>query len=108
VTRTEQVEHLLKNQDTNEQAKDNTRSDTTSAYVATTISQGLPESGGAGGFLGGSNDVAVNFPESISPGLDAFQTATSNMKSADGDFPWEMIGLGLDEPLPPQDVIDDL
>jgi hypothetical protein len=23
-------------------------------------------------------------------------------------YPWEMIGLGLDEPLPPQDTIDDL
>jgi hypothetical protein len=23
-------------------------------------------------------------------------------------YPWEMIGLGLDEPLPPQDSIDDL
>lgn len=26
----------------------------------------------------------------------------------DNTFSWEMIGLGLDEPLPTQDVIDDL
>jgi hypothetical protein len=25
-----------------------------------------------------------------------------------GDFSWEMIGLGLEEPLPSQDVIDEL
>lgn len=26
----------------------------------------------------------------------------------DNTFTWEMIGLGLEEPLPPQDTIDDL
>jgi len=25
-----------------------------------------------------------------------------------GDFSWEMIGLGLEEPLPRQDIIDDM
>lgn len=25
-----------------------------------------------------------------------------------GNFPWEMIGLGLEEPLPPQETIDEL
>lgn len=45
---------------------------------------------------------------SISPGPDAFQNNGANGNSAEGDFPWEMIGLGLDEPLPPQDVVEDL
>jgi hypothetical protein len=32
-----------------------------------------------------------------------------NMNNVGGeDFPWEMIGLGLEEPLPPQDTIDEL
>lgn len=34
-------------------------------------------------------------PDSLNMGLDE-------------DFSWEMIGLGLDEPLPQQDIIDEL
>lgn len=34
-------------------------------------------------------------------------TSESN-DSTSPDFPWEMIGLGLEEPLPPQDMIDEL
>jgi hypothetical protein len=30
------------------------------------------------------------------------------MNSMDNSFTWEMIGLGLEEPLPPQDTIDEL
>lgn len=30
------------------------------------------------------------------------------MDSIDGDLSWEMIGLGLEEPLPPQETIDEL
>ncbi|OIW34970.1 hypothetical protein CONLIGDRAFT_675914 [Coniochaeta ligniaria NRRL 30616] len=30
------------------------------------------------------------------------------MNSIDGNFTWEMIGLGLEEPLPPQETIDEL
>lgn len=30
------------------------------------------------------------------------------MNNGGGDFPWEMIGLGLEEPLPPQETIDEL
>lgn len=31
-----------------------------------------------------------------------------NMNSVGGNFTWEMIGLGLEEPLPPQETIDEL
>lgn len=31
-----------------------------------------------------------------------------NIAPQEEQFPWEMIGLGLDEPLPPQDAIDEL
>ncbi|KAI1776692.1 hypothetical protein F4818DRAFT_440092 [Hypoxylon cercidicola] len=31
-----------------------------------------------------------------------------NMGGMDSNFPWEMIGLGLEEPLPPQETIDEL
>jgi hypothetical protein len=30
------------------------------------------------------------------------------VNSIDGNFTWEMIGLGLEEPLPPQETIDEL
>ena len=30
------------------------------------------------------------------------------MGGVDNNFTWEMIGLGLEEPLPPQDTIDEL
>ena len=30
------------------------------------------------------------------------------MNSMDNSFTWEMIGLGLEEPLPPQETIDEL
>ena len=102
----EQVETLLKNQDTPESNKENTRQDAASAYVANTIQQGINESNA---YLGTGNKDTLNFPESISPGPDSFQTnGSANAHAADGEFPWEMIGLGLDEPLPPQDVMDDL
>lgn len=49
--------------------------------------------------------------ESPQPGLDpmAFSTDLNmGMGIDDNTFTWEMIGLGLEEPLPPQDTIDDL
>jgi hypothetical protein len=31
-----------------------------------------------------------------------------NMANLPNNFTWEMIGLGLEEPLPPQETIDEL
>lgn len=42
---------------------------------------------------------------------DDFDFAASmgmDMGGVGSSFTWEMIGLGLDEPLPPQDIIDEL
>lgn len=44
----------------------------------------------------------------LSPAADPFSHTAANGTSTDGEFQWEMIGLGLDEPLPPQDVQDEL
>ncbi|KAI1421615.1 fungal-specific transcription factor domain-containing protein [Xylaria sp. FL1777] len=44
-------------------------------------------------------------------GLDEFNFTSNmplNMNSMDPSFTWEMIGLGLEEPLPPQETIDEL
>ncbi|KAF2691293.1 hypothetical protein K458DRAFT_69880 [Lentithecium fluviatile CBS 122367] len=100
--RLQQVETLLKNQETPDVNKDASRQDSTTAYVATTLQQPLPNS--SNDFLGAPDKA----PLSISPGPDSFQNGGTSAHTAEGEFPWEMIGLGLDEPLPPQDVMDDL
>lgn len=44
-------------------------------------------------------------------GLDDFNLGNNlglGVNSMGADFTWEMIGLGLEEPLPPQDTIDEL
>jgi len=41
--------------------------------------------------------------------LDDFNfNSNMNMGNVDSQFTWEIINLGLDEPLPPQDTIDEL
>lgn len=49
--------------------------------------------------------------ESPQPGLDPMAFTADmgmGMNLDDNTFTWEMIGLGLEEPLPPQDTIDEL
>ncbi|KAF1915234.1 fungal-specific transcription factor domain-containing protein [Ampelomyces quisqualis] len=96
--RLQQVEHLLKNQDTPDVSKDTSRPDTTSAYVANTLQQTLPNSGDY-----------LSTQDRIQDGsaADPLQTGASTT-NGDADFSWEMISLGLEEPLPPQDVMDEL
>jgi len=52
------------------------------------------------------------FGANIMPGLNASQERSHyhhvDPESGDNSFPWEMMSLGLEEPLPPQDVIDEL
>ena len=40
--------------------------------------------------------------------MDDFNFNSMGMSSVDGAFTWEIINLGLEEPLPPQDTIDEL
>ena len=60
----------------------------------------------------GSNDNLSNMFQAaggISPGepfLGGMPSATEGLNEE--PFPWEMIGLGLDEPMPPQDEINEL
>ena len=53
-----------------------------------------------------------HFPgDSPQPTMDdmAFNASLSmGMTIDEANFTWEMIGLGLDEPLPPQETIDEL
>ncbi|KAH3918240.1 hypothetical protein HBI56_143370 [Parastagonospora nodorum] len=98
--RLQQVEHLLKNQDSPEANKDTSRTDNTSAYVANTLQQALPNQGDY-----------LSTRDRIQGSQTSAGNASQNGVAADiGDdnFSWEMIGLGLEEPLPPQDVMDEL
>ncbi|KAF1956109.1 hypothetical protein CC80DRAFT_525646 [Byssothecium circinans] len=99
--RLQQVETLLKNQDSTDTANDSARPDSTTAYVANTLQAPLPNSGD---FVATSERNPIN----ISPAPDGLPNNGARGNAAEGDFPWEMIGLGLDEPLPPQDVMDEL
>lgn len=96
----------MKNQESTDQNKDASRQDSASAYVASTLQQGMPNN--PNDFLGTADKAPMGFSEGISPAPDTFPTGSTSANNAEGDFPWEMIGLGLDEPLPPQDVVDDL
>lgn len=67
--------------------------------------QGIPDLQMLSDDLAGSVDpLAEGFgiPQSTEPGLCAAEPGLN------GDFSWEMISLGLEEPLPTQDVIDEL
>jgi hypothetical protein len=46
-------------------------------------------------------NFAGNMPANMSMGMD-------NISALPNNFTWEMIGLGLEEPLPPQETIDEL
>lgn len=93
----EQVETLLKSQDTVDSSKDASRQDSTFTYVANTLAQGLPSS---------KSNTGIGQETQI-PNVDTTFDAGTN-GNAEQDFSWEIIGLGLEEPLPPQDVMDEL
>jgi hypothetical protein len=61
-------------------------------------------------FLGNPDSLQGSFPESLSPseGFPVLHTNPSTGPASGEEYPWEMIGLGLDEPLPPQEVINEL
>lgn len=55
-------------------------------------------------------DARNDSPNQAAP-MDDFNFNTNmnmNINNVGGDFTWEMIGLGLEEPLPPQETIDEL
>lgn len=101
----EQVETLLKTQDTTDSSKDTSRTDSTTAYVATTLQQPVPNQND---YLNTSSRLTGTSQESRTPGFEPTQNVIPDTNNGESDFPWEMIGLGLEEPLPPQDVMDEL
>jgi hypothetical protein len=107
-SRVEQVETLLKTQEPSEKGPEIAKTNFTINTANPSILQGVP------------NDFDIpnaqidsdqwGFPASASPQHDLGFNAGLNMgMPMDGaTFTWEMIGLGLEEPLPPQETIDEL
>lgn len=52
------------------------------------------------------NGAPVAEPAQTMPSVTV--TSTDANGAPTGEFPWEMIGLGLEEPLPPSDLMDEL
>lgn len=117
---TEQVETLLKSQDPSEQPP---KSSTDGSQPNFTISSQPPMYSGLGATAtAGASMGNLEVPQMMSPlggspqdlGPDAFSFDETMMATDGGmvgegnSFPWELIGLGLEEPLPPQDTIEDL
>ncbi|KAJ4361255.1 hypothetical protein N0V95_002024 [Ascochyta clinopodiicola] len=104
--RLQQVETLLKSQDTTEPNKDTARQTSATAYVVNTIQQAAPTT---------RTQSSNPFDKSLESLLDArsasipaLQDDTANTNGQEPGYSWEMIGLGLEEPLPPQDVMEEL
>jgi hypothetical protein len=117
---TEQVETLLKTQDvspttTAEKAK------TISISVDTTSKQSQPAAA-VPNFTVSDPSISIansrdmdrwnfNGESPQNAPIDDFNFNSNlnmGMNSIDGNFTWEMVGLGLEEPLPPQETIDEL
>lgn len=59
----------------------------------------------------GDDRWTLNTESPQTAGVDDFNFNASmgmGMNNGSGNFTWEMIGLGLEEPLPPQETIDEL
>jgi hypothetical protein len=103
----------LKSQDPVPVSKDNPS--TNFGGVSGAASRSIP----AGDFAANTPPLAAVNPDRwghngdspIQPPMDDL-TFTTDMNMGmgidDSTFTWEMIGLGLDEPLPPQETIDEL
>lgn len=58
-----------------------------------------------------SNPFDKSFENLLDPrkaSIPAYQNGTTDTNGEDREYQWEMIGLGLEEPLPPQDVMEEL
>lgn len=115
----EQVETLLKTQDPPATALEATptsftsnQSNVSGAGLRPIVATEFGVSSSSIGIVGGVNDERWRYNEDSpqQPIDDLGFTADISMGMGldDSTFTWEMIGLGLEEPLPPQESIDDL
>jgi hypothetical protein len=110
MTASAQVETLLKGQDPEPNQRTSPPQMLDNAFNAPITDESmlaLPDMSDFGG-LGG--DMDNSFQTSIAPGAcQPSQTLFPSPHTAqDGNTQWDLISLGLEEPLPSQDVIDEL
>lgn len=102
-----QVETLLKTQDSVEKEDDapNNASDSSKTIPIISTTQ-IPDPSPVEESI--SNPLPEISPDTnmMDPSLDFMQDQIFNMPS--NDFSWEMISLGVEEPLPDPEVIDEL
>lgn len=105
---TAQVETLLKSHDPGTQAQPSSQqpSNILDDNRLNTPMQGIPDLQ-----MLSADDLALPV-DPLTEGLGLGQSTESSIPASqpglNGDFSWEMISLGLEEPLPRQDVIDKL
>jgi len=97
--RLKQVENLLETRDA---STDNVAQNST---ARTSNSKGADDATSAMNLDNIAMAPPINDSDFAAPALDS--VGDFNMDTGD-DFSWEMIGLGLEEALPPRDVVDEL
>ncbi|KAI9656871.1 MAG: hypothetical protein M1821_003510 [Bathelium mastoideum] len=112
-----QVETLLKDQNVDVSNKDGANAPSTDFATSTVHQPGLSMVPEAPNILIGDahnhglEAIARPTGRSDLPNPDAFAGSLGDMsidQQGDDSFPWEMIGLGLEEPLPNQETINEL
>ncbi|KAL9092287.1 MAG: hypothetical protein Q9165_004461 [Trypethelium subeluteriae] len=112
-----QVETLLKDQNTDGTNKDGPTANSLDINGSSMHQPSLnmaPDNGSLS--MGQGNKHAMEAVSRLAstssmPNPDAFAGTLGDMsidQQGDDSFPWEMIGLGLEEPLPSQDIMNDL
>lgn len=99
----EQVETLLQTQNSNETNKGQ---DAAASYVANTVQGASTTRTQSSNPFDTSLETLLDARNASAPAL---QNGTANTNGEEPEFnSWEMISLGLEEPLPPEDVMEDL
>ena len=56
----------------------------------------------------GFSSTHHNLGNTLGQAMPSVTVTRDDNHAPQGEFPWEMMGLGLEEPLPPQDLMDEL
>lgn len=101
----EHVEALLQSQDASNESKDASRPDTASAYAASTLHSPPPKRSEVRNEI---NNGPTPIQDTSVLGTFPLQQPSAHNNTGEADFSWDIIGLGLEEPLPPLDVMEEL
>lgn len=100
-----QVETLLKNQEPENSWNETSRNALPNTSMPPTASNPLSGVGDILNFVTGST---THMPDAMRQPQGSQNGASTTNSNFDHESSWEVISLGLEEPLPTQDVIDEL